>query len=112
MAQTFTWSPYIEPTGTGSFRVRAAQFGNGYRQVAGDGINNEVQRWPLTFRGDEAHVQAILGFLRSHKGFMPFNWTPPLGQPGSYTCATWGATPHGAGLYTLTATFEQHFGAN
>ncbi|MCP5854454.1 phage tail protein, partial [Klebsiella pneumoniae] len=48
MADTFTWCPYIEPTGSGTFRVRSAQFGNGYRQVAGDGINNEVQSWPLT----------------------------------------------------------------
>jgi len=111
MTKTFTWTPYIEPTGTGTFRVRSAQFGNGYRQVAGDGINNEVQSWPLTFRGKEAYVLEILTFLRSHKGFAPFTWTPPLGAAALFTCASYAATPHGAGLYTLTATFDQYFGA-
>jgi len=110
MANTFTWCPYIEPTGTGTFRVRSAQFGNGYRQVAGDGINNETQSWPLTFRGSESDITEILNFLREAKGATPFNWTPPLGEAGLYTCATWGLTPHGAGIYTLTATFEQYFG--
>lgn len=111
MADIFTWCPYIEPTGTGTFRVRSAQFGNGYRQVAGDGINNEVQSWPLTFRGRESYVLEILGFLRARKGFIPFAWTPPLGVASLFTCASWSVTPHGAGMYTLTATFEQYFGA-
>lgn len=109
MADTFTWSPLIEPTGTGTFRVRTAQFGDGYRQVAADGINNLSESWPLTFRGREAYITAILAFLRGKKGSMPFSWKPPLGETSLWTCATYGATPLGAGLYTLTATFEQYF---
>lgn len=110
MADTFTWCPFIEPTGTGTFRVRSAQFGNGYKQVAGDGINNESQSWPLTFKGDESYVKQILAFLRAKAGYIPFRWTPPLGEESWFTCTTYGVTPLGGGAYTLSATFEQYFG--
>lgn len=109
MTETFTWSPLIEPQGTGKFRTRAAQFGDGYKQKVADGLNAESQSWPLTFRGSEAYVAPILQFLRDRKGSQSFFWTPPLGQPSLFTCAEYGITPHGAERYTLTATFEQDF---
>jgi len=109
MAETFIWSPLIEPQGTGKFRTRAAQFGDGYKQQAADGINAESQSWPLTFRGTEDYVMPILTFLRARKGHQSFYWTPPLGAQSLFTCAEYGVTAHGAGRYTLTATFEQSF---
>ncbi|WP_420825798.1 phage tail protein [Pseudomonas typographi] len=112
MADEFIWCPYIEPTGTGTFRVRSAQFGSGYKQVASDGINNESQSWPLTFRGSEAYVLEILNFLRSKAGYIPFTWTPPLGSQAKFTCTSYGATPLGGGNFTLTATFDQYFGVS
>lgn len=109
MTETFTWSPLIEPQGTGKFRTRAAQFGDGYKQKVADGLNAESQSWPLTFRGSEAYVAPILQFLRDRKGSQSFFWTPPLGRQGLFICEEYGITPHGAGRYTLTATFEQDF---
>ena len=111
MAETFIWSPSVDPTGTSSFRTRTAQFGNGYRQVAADGINNEQQSWPLTFGGSEDEVAPIVAFLRSHRGASAFVWTPPLGEESLWTCNSFGMTPHGEDLYTVTATFEQYFGS-
>ncbi len=109
MADQFTWCPLIEPTGTGTFRVRAAQFGDGYRQVAGDGINNLSESWPLTFKGTSAYITEILSFLKARKGYIAFTWTPPLGEQALWTCETYGSNPLGGGMHTLTATFEQYF---
>lgn len=109
MAEIFTWSPMIEPQGSGKFRTRSAQFGDGYKQQVADGLNVESQSWPLTFRGSEAYVAPILAFLRARKGSQSFYWTPPLGVQSLFTCAEYGVTAHGGGHYTLTATFEQSF---
>lgn len=107
--ETFTWAPKVEPVGTVEFRLRTAQFGDGYQQQVADGLNNKSQSWPLTFVGDEALVRAIAGFLDRHGGARSFQWTPPLGEPGLYRCKGYQPTPRGAGLYSLTATFEQGF---
>lgn len=40
--ETFTWCPMVEPTVTITQRVMKAQFGDGYSQAVGDGINNKV----------------------------------------------------------------------
>jgi len=77
--QTFTWSPTSEPTGEEQFRVMTAQFGDGYKQTAGDGINNTAQSWPVQFVGSAAYITQIRDFLRAHGGVKPFFWTPPLG---------------------------------
>lgn len=109
MTETFIWCPFIEPTGTGTLRTKKAQFGDGYKQVAADGLNNESESWPLTFRGKEAYIREILAFLRARKGSESFYWTPPLGEQTYWTCDTYGTTPLGGGMFTLTATFEQYF---
>jgi phage-related protein len=106
---TFTWSPQIKPTGDNTFRVRTAQFGDGYSQVAGDGINTETQSWDLSFTGDTDYISPIVAFLRAQAGTSSFIWTPPLGVPGLYRCAEFKPTPLGGGNYTLTATFTQSF---
>ncbi len=106
---TFTWSPQIKPTGDSTFRVRTAQFGDGYAQVSGDGINTETQSWDLSFTGNTAYINAIVAFLRDKAGATSFIWTPPLGVPGLYRCAEFKPTPLGGDNYTLTATFTQSF---
>ncbi|WP_421547947.1 phage tail protein [Pseudomonas sp. QD4] len=107
--ETFTWVPKVEPVGSVEFRLKSAQFGDGYRQVAQDGINNKTQSWPLTFVGDDKKIKPIIDFIDSHQGAMPFYWTPPLGEQGLYRCQTYQPSPLGAGVYSLSATFEQAF---
>ncbi|MDQ2820477.1 MAG: phage tail protein [Pseudomonadota bacterium] len=107
--QTFTWVPVIEPTGTGTYRVLRAQFGDGYAQTAADGINNKSQTWPLQFRGTAAKITPIRDFLDACSGYQAFFWTPPLGAQGYYRCASYTLKPLGAGKYELAATFEQAF---
>lgn len=107
--QEFTWSPRVEPEGTRSFRTLSAQFGDGYAQEVGDGINNETQSWPLEFVGHEDYIAPIRDFLRTHGGFKPFRWTPPMGEEGLYICREFRLRPMGRKVYTLSATFEQRF---
>ncbi|MNM44595.1 Phage minor tail protein [compost metagenome] len=109
--EVFTWSPRIGTAGDFTQATLSSQFGDGYRQVAEDGLNSERQEWPLTFKGREAYVVPIRDFLRRHKGARPFQWTPPLGEPGLYLAEGYGLTAHGGDLYSVTVTFKQFFGA-
>lgn len=108
--ETFTWCPKIEPQGTITHRTKSAKFGDGYQQVAQDGINNKSQSWPLTFVGGAALITSIRDFLDRQAGAIPFNWSAPLSESALYRCpAGYTLVPNGGGIYTLTATFEQAF---
>lgn len=107
--ETFTWSPRVNPTQTVTMRVRKAQFGDGYTQVAGDGINPRSQEWELNFIGTEAYIRPIKQFLDRHEGRRAFAWTPPLEDQGLYRCEQYKPSPLGGGNYTLSATFTQAF---
>jgi len=106
---TFIWTPTGSPSGTVQFRVRKAQFGDGYSQEVADGINNKVSSWPLTFTGGKEEMQALVSFLDERAGWQSFYWTPPLGVPGYYKCASYSPSPVGGPVYAVTATFQQVF---
>lgn len=82
--ETFTWSPLNGPTADIQNRNRSAQYGDGYEQVVGDGINSESQSWPLTFTGLKTEIMPILAFVRAHAERRSFKWTNPLGELGLY----------------------------
>ena len=107
--ERFTWCPRIEPKGTNDFRTLSAQFGDGYVQEVGDGINNETRSWNLSFRGKAKYIKPIRDFLRAHKGYLPFEWRPPLEEMGLYKVTRFEVVDHGAGSYSINATFEQRF---
>jgi phage-related protein len=81
--ETFSWCPKVASQVDTSFRTRKAQFGDGYAQVAGDGINPVTPQWSVSFTGDEAYIQAIKNFLNRHAGWKSFIWKPPLEPSGS-----------------------------
>lgn len=108
MTDTFTWTPLTEPQGQTTLRERKAQFGDAYKQRVADGINAVVDAWPLSFIGKGSSVVPIRDFLRMHVG-VSFYWTPPLGVQGYYSCVGYQLVPHGADVYTLTATLQQEF---
>ncbi|MDD8160574.1 phage tail protein, partial [Escherichia coli] len=64
--ETFTWCPRLNAEADINFRVRKAQFGDGYQQVSGDGINPRSQKWTLQFTGTETYIGAIKDFLDRH----------------------------------------------
>jgi phage-related protein len=107
--ETFDWCPMIESTSAPEYRNRSSKFGNGYEQVVGDGPNNRVDSWPLTFVVREVVALDIKAFLDRHAGHKSFFWTPPLGELSFYRGTAPSVTPRGAGWYTLTTTFTQSF---
>lgn len=107
--ETFTWSPRIAAQGTTDFRVLTAQFGDGYSQRVGDGLNTEVQKWNLEFTGTDTYISPIATFLRRHQGFKSFSWRPPLSAEGFYRVDSMQVTALGRNVYTLSATFQQVF---
>lgn len=82
--ETFIWSPLNGPTADIEFRNTEVQYGDGYTQITGDGINTETHSWPLTFKGMNAEIKPILAFLRAHAGSRAFKWINPLGELGLY----------------------------
>lgn len=109
MAETFTWLPRADPDGEFTFATRAVQFGDGYSQAVGEGINTQAQSWPLTFSGKAAYIAPIKAFLEARGGHESFLWTPPLGTAGYYRCTGFRLRDRGADRYVLTATFQQVF---
>ncbi|WP_342221953.1 phage tail protein [Candidatus Fukatsuia endosymbiont of Tuberolachnus salignus] len=107
---TFTWRTQGTPEGSFLHRVRVAQFGDGYKQVAGDGINPESQSWPLTFQGTEKNMLPLLTFIRQHCT-QSCLWTPPYGVLGLYRVAADSirVTPLGGNTLSISFTFEQTF---
>ncbi|KRW62333.1 phage tail protein [Pseudomonas sp. TTU2014-080ASC] len=107
--ETFTWAADDEAQLDGAFKVRSAQFGDGYQQVVGDGLNNESRPWALTFGGSKDEIAPILAFVRRHGGFRSFLWSTPEGVLGMYRCPTYRLQAKPNGLQVLSLNFTQAF---
>lgn len=58
------------------YRVLKTQLGDGYSQVAPDGINSEMRKVTFTYRNLEiADFNTVMTFLRGLKGVTPFKAT-------------------------------------
>lgn len=110
MVDTFnpTIPPQEEPSGDISYRLSESQFGDGYRQIVGDGLNVKVQKWPLTWKGTVAEVDPIRDFFDAHIG-ISFYWTPPNGVQAKFLVKGYQEIPAAAGNMTLVATLEQMY---
>lgn len=112
--ETFTYAPRVNPVGDHSFRIREVQFGDGYKQSVGDGLNTELQSWSLTFIGNWQRITEIRNFFKRHGGYKAFKWTTPNFDVGLFTCNKYQVTALGKNarkdhMYQLTATFEIAF---
>ena len=70
---------YDRSTGYGvDLRGLFTQFGDGYGQSAGDGINPERQTWQIvTVDLNPTDFETVRAFLKTNAGLY-FDWTPPL----------------------------------
>ncbi|ANN78909.1 phage tail protein [Bordetella flabilis] len=110
--ETFAWKTIGQPVGTITLRTLSAQFGDGYKQDAADGINAKVQTWPIQCVGlTRSEANLIVAFFDRHAGYKAFQWTPPIGGPGLYKVVGYSPSPVGGGVYTISATFQQAFAA-
>ena len=110
MADVFPFTVDAGTNGATTFRVKKAQFGDGYTQRAQDGINSSTRKWNITVAERYAfEMQPIKDFLDARAGARSFLWTPPNGVQGFYICEGYSESPAVAGLTTLTAVFEEDF---
>lgn len=101
-------------------RVAETSFGDGYAQVAPDGINSVARVWPLTFK-NRSHdvVKAVRDFLRGTYPYFSdrapsdyFFWTPPAPDDEAEVkvrCTVWKLTFDEYDVATLTCTFKEVF---
>ncbi|MDX7993205.1 phage tail protein [Xenorhabdus littoralis] len=110
--EEFKWRTQIQDSPSGEFkhRIKEVVFGDGYKQVSGDGINPETQSWPYSYTGMKDEVMPIFQFIRRHT-LKSFIWTPPFGEKGLYRVKADSITmiPMAGGIMKISATFEQAF---
>lgn len=51
MSKTFSWATQVSPSANEVVNLLTSQFGDGYEQVAVNGINNVAEEWELTWTG-------------------------------------------------------------
>lgn len=107
---TFTWSPDPGASQTIQPRVRTANFGDGYQQRVGNGINTMPRTWSLSFTRPASLINTIEAFLVARAGTESFSWTPPVGDAGKWVCSNWSRTVPHRDVGTLSATFTEVFG--
>lgn len=83
MTDTFTWRTRKTAQGTESVRTLQAQFGDGYKQVSGTGINDKSETWDLDWTGKRSDAAVLRAFLLSHVT-TSFWWTNPWGEKKLY----------------------------
>lgn len=110
MAETFTYCTRVGATGDIMQRAWENEFGDGYIQAGGIGINTKSQSWDISVVGRMAPGDDLLNirdFLDRHEGYKSFLWTPPGGTQGRYSANGYKLNAAGAGIITLSATFKQ-----
>ncbi|BBQ83453.1 hypothetical protein WP3W18E02_19820 [Klebsiella sp. WP3-W18-ESBL-02] len=82
--ETYKWPMQL---GAGAIKysqsLRTAQFGDGYEQVADNGINSTAIEIPMVFTGADNDVNEVRAFLLAHT-VKAFIITPPGEEKGLY----------------------------
>lgn len=75
------YAPSVGASQTKTFRVLRSSFGNGYEQVAVDGINSQRQEWSIAWQNIDIDttLSDIKTFLDARGANEAFYWTPPGG---------------------------------
>jgi phage-related protein len=106
--ETFNFPARIGTSGDIEPVVRTTQFGDGYAQSTGDGINSEKESWPLVFVGVWDEIKPIVKFLREHKGYRSFKWRNPMFELGLYQAGKLTVQASGA-YFSLSVTFTRAY---
>lgn len=110
--QTFPASPgpsKADPDTT--VRVNEAQFGDGYTQTTGDGLNAISDTYSVAWGLlTKAELDAFVDFLKAHGGTLAFLWTPPRDSAArQWKCKGWRTQNLNGGWFALSATFKESF---
>jgi phage-related protein len=72
-------------------KVKTSKFGDGYEQRVADGINNDLDKWAISFTNRSGvNVQAVYDFLKARGGEESFFWVPRgESTPRIFVCRKW-----------------------
>jgi phage-related protein len=95
--ETLSYVPSKSTQGQMTPRVLRAQFGDGYVQEAGDGINANLVTWEVVYdpihasSGTTPTLSDLKSFFESLAGYTKFLWTPPppYNSQGTFVCPRW-----------------------
>lgn len=111
----YTFTPAIAPSLglslTEEARVLQSEFGDGYTQRSGDGLNNLFLKGSVTWNKlTQDQADAIIAFFRLRQGYESFNYTLPYEDSSrQFICKKWTPVQDEYDSVTLTADFEEVF---
>jgi len=106
--ETFIWSVSLGTSKETKARVMKSQFGDGYAQRVGDGINSLLRSWPVTIKASSlALADEIEEFLEARNGVEAFGWSPPNSAASvKVICDSWRRVDR-ISSSVISATFQQ-----
>lgn len=107
--ETFNYVPAPGQSKNVTPRVLKAQFGDGYSQRVGDGINFKPRTYQLVFNREMSVILEIDAFLNARAGIEAFIWTPLNGTAGVWLCESWVKTDTLLNVGSISATFIEVF---
>jgi phage-related protein len=104
----------LESSKSTMFRELAAQFGDGYQQVAPNGINNKIDSWSIIWSAlTLTEVATVESVLNSTGSWGILSWTPYSETSKKYRMTKDGyariAKGKGNGVYSITCKLIQVF---
>lgn len=89
-------------------RTLRVDFGDGYNQRAGDGLNTTPGKWSLKWDLKATDATTLIAFFKTHGGHTSFDWTPPRETVSQkFIVNDWNEVPYGESGATITANIEQ-----
>lgn len=79
----FDWCVRVGVTEELTVSTVQAQFGDGYKQVAGTGVNGEHESWPVSCSGNKTEMAKVRAFLKAHVTASCW-WVNPWGERKRY----------------------------
>jgi phage-related protein len=107
----FTWRASFGAQMQKRPKLFKAEFGDGYTQRAGKGINFNPDSWNLSFDSvDDVTADEIMNFLDAKGGVTSFSWVNLNGVTGLYTCESYDRTFDDEDKNTIKAVFNRVYG--
>lgn len=112
MVDTFpSYVPDLNASRKREPKILRADFGDGYLQATGDGINPYKETWDMSFSNRTiAEINEIKTFLDDKNGAVSFYWTPPDEAPLTPNPKRWVQigpyTESKTGPHTKSISFE------
>ncbi len=106
----FIWAPNYNTTKKIDAKVKQVQFGDGYRQILADGINNTLLQIDLVFEGRDIYeAAAILHFFVAREGGETFIYTPPSPYAATkrWKVLSWSDNQPFYDNFAIRTTFEE-----